>query len=409
MNKKIFATLFLAVFSVTLGVSLVVPLLPVYAHELGATGLYIGFIFGAFSLSRTAFLPLFGRLSDFKGRKPFITTGLLAYFLVSIALALSEDVNFFILIRFFQGIASAMILPVAQAYVGEITPTQKEGLTMGLFNVSIYAGLSLGPIIGGVVNDAIGIKASFLSMGLVSFLGFLLCLVLLPARRQERLPKKAKPTVRYSALIKNRYVCALFMFRFAFTTCIGIVWAFLPLFAESRFNLSSSAIGILVTLGVFTTGLLQTPMGFLADRFNKQVLIAVGGMLAAGAVFSFVHAKGFWDLFVANMLFGLGGGIAIPAVMAMTVIIGRLTDSMGSVMGLLTMGHSLGMLTGPILAGFIMDAFRLEFAFLAGTCIMGLGIILVIVLTSGFRQWADEGQESGMRAGGHESGLGYPR
>ena len=48
MNIKVFATLFLAVFSVTIGVGLVVPLLPVYAHELGATGLYIGFMFGAF-------------------------------------------------------------------------------------------------------------------------------------------------------------------------------------------------------------------------------------------------------------------------------------------------------------------------------------------------------------------------
>jgi MFS family permease len=123
MNKKLSSTLFLAVFSVTLGVGLVVPLLPVYAYELGATGLYIGFIFGAFSLSRTVFLPYFGHLSDLKGRKPFITTGLLAYFLVSIAYVLSKDVNFFIAIRFFQGIASAMILPVAQAYVGEITPS----------------------------------------------------------------------------------------------------------------------------------------------------------------------------------------------------------------------------------------------------------------------------------------------
>ena len=130
MNAKIFATLFLAVFSVTLGVGLVVPLLPVYAHELGATGLYIGFIFGAFSLSRTAFLPIFGRLSDLKGRKPFITTGLLAYSLVSIGFTLSRNVSLLILIRFFQGIASAMILPVAQAYIGEITPKQKEGLTI---------------------------------------------------------------------------------------------------------------------------------------------------------------------------------------------------------------------------------------------------------------------------------------
>ncbi len=76
-DKKIFATLFFAIFATVTGVGIVVPLLPVYAHDLGASGFYIGMIFGAFSLARTFFLPYFGRLSDHKGRKPLIIPGLL--------------------------------------------------------------------------------------------------------------------------------------------------------------------------------------------------------------------------------------------------------------------------------------------------------------------------------------------
>ena len=390
MNIKLFATLFLAVFSVTLGVGLVVPFLPVYAHELGATGLYIGFMFGVFSLSRSAFLPYFGKISDRKGRKPFITTGLLAYFLVSIAYVFSKSVELFIVIRFLQGIASAMIFPVALAYVGDITPKKREGFIMGLFSLSLYAGLSLGPVIGGVVKDSFGIQISFLSMGLFNLAGFLLCLILLPPRKEENPRSKTKHPLDYRVLMKDRYIAGLFIFRFAYTTCIGIVWAFLPLFGDAEFNLSSSLIGILLMLGVLTTGLLQTPMGLLADRFNKRILITIGGLVAGAALFSFVRVHSILGLFLANTLFGLGGGIAIPSVMAMTVILGRRTHSMGSIMGLLTMGHSLGMLLGPIMAGIMMDAFQLAMGFIVGTAVMLLGIIISLVLTANFQTLAKD-------------------
>ena len=113
------------------GVGIVVPLLPIYARDLGASGLYIGLIFGSFPLSRTFFLPYFGRLSDKKGRKPFIVIGLFTYALISLVFILSHSVASLIVLRFIQGITSALILPVTQAYVGDITPKGREGFTMG--------------------------------------------------------------------------------------------------------------------------------------------------------------------------------------------------------------------------------------------------------------------------------------
>lgn len=64
MNWKTFSTLFLAIFASMLGQGIVVPLLPVYAHEFGAAGFGIGIMFGIFSFSRTLFLPYFGSASD---------------------------------------------------------------------------------------------------------------------------------------------------------------------------------------------------------------------------------------------------------------------------------------------------------------------------------------------------------
>jgi DHA1 family multidrug resistance protein-like MFS transporter len=71
MNKKIFATLFFSIFAIVSGVGIVVPQLPVYAHNLGAGGLYMGSIFGAFSLSRTLFCP-FSAGCRIKGGEPYI-------------------------------------------------------------------------------------------------------------------------------------------------------------------------------------------------------------------------------------------------------------------------------------------------------------------------------------------------
>ncbi len=82
---------------------------------------------GAFSLSRTFFLPYFGRLSDIKGRKPIIVPGFLAYALISVAFVYSTSIDTLIIIRFFHGIASAMLMPVIQAYIGDIIQEGREG------------------------------------------------------------------------------------------------------------------------------------------------------------------------------------------------------------------------------------------------------------------------------------------
>ncbi|VBB42264.1 membrane hypothetical protein [uncultured Desulfatiglans sp.] len=127
---RIFLTLFSSVFVTTMGAGLVAPLLPVYAHELGAEALEVGLIFGSFSLTRSLFVPYFGKWSDRRGRKPFIVIGLFGYFLVSLAFAAMEGVWSLIAIRLAQGFASAMVLPVAQAYVGIIRPEHEEGRIM---------------------------------------------------------------------------------------------------------------------------------------------------------------------------------------------------------------------------------------------------------------------------------------
>ncbi len=370
LNKKIFGILFFSIFTAVTGVGIVVPLLPVYAHNLGASGLYIGLIFGAFSISRTFLLPYFGRMSDRKGRKPFIVIGLFAYALVSLAFIFSKTVDALIIIRFIQGIASAMMMPALQAYVGDITPEGKEGFTMGLFNMSMFFGLSIGPLMGGMINDRFSLEASFVSMGILAMIGFLLSFCLLPPTKSEKVMERQADLAGWKTFIKDRALVGLFIYRFAYVVTIGTIWGFLPVYADSRFSLSSSDIGLLVMIGVLASGVIHVPMGYLADKMNKRIMVIIGGIIVSFSLLSYVVAEGFNGLFLAGVIFGIGGGISMPALMAVVVIKGAETNAMGSVMALMTLAHSLGMLAGSMIAGVMMDFFDLNKAFPSGAMIM---------------------------------------
>ncbi len=376
LNKKIFGTLFFALLATITGVGIVVPLLPVYASNHGASGLYIGLIFGAFSISRTVLLPLFGRLSDRKGRKPFIVSGLLAYALVSVAFILFPRVNQMIVIRFFQGMASAMIMPVIQAYVGDITPQGREGFVTGVFNMSLFFGLSLGPVVGGVISDRFNLQSAFVCMGLLALVGFGLCLRLLPATQDEQGLRRGQQPLQWRSILSDRAIAGLFAFRLAYTAGIGIIWGFLPVLAATEFSLTSSQIGVLVMLGVLVSGLIQAPMGYLADRISRKAMVVAGGALAGLSILCFQWAKTYELLFIASIGFGLGGGIAMPAVMAVAVLKGSQTQSMGSVMAILTVAHSLGMLAGAVIAGMMMDWFGLRMAFRFGAIVLFGGVVM---------------------------------
>jgi len=380
VDKRIFTTLFFSLFTAVTGVGIVVPLLPVYALHLGAGGLYIGLIFGAFSISRSVFLPYFGRLSDRKGRKPFITTGLIAYAAVSFAFMLSETVGGLITIRFFQGIASAMLMPVCQAYIGDITPPGKEGTLMGLFNVAMFTGLSIGPVLGGLINDRFNLDAAFAAMGLLSVAGFFMSLYFLPAVGKENVRRQSRPVITWRALMVDRCIMALFAIRGAYAACIGIIWGFLPVLAAAELQLTSAHIGFLVTLGVLVSGIMQVPMGFLADRFSRRGMVMIGSVVIVAAVVAFYWAHTFHQMLAASLVFGLGGGIAMPAQMALAVAAGSRTKAMGAVMGVLTLAHSIGMLAGAILAGGLMDILSLRAAFPFGGAIMAAALAAFVIL-----------------------------
>jgi len=247
---------------------------------------------------------------------------------------------------------------------------------MGLFNMSLFFGLSLGLVAGGLINDHLNLQAAFVCMGLLALVGAGLSYWLLPATGDETGLRRGRPPLAWRVIMGDRIIIGLFAFRLVYTASIGVIWGFVPVLGDLAFGLSSSQIGILVMTGVLVSGMVQTPMGYLADRMSCKAMVMIGGALAGSAVLSFQWAGSYAELLGASVVFGLGGGIAMPAMMALAVLKGHQTESMGSVMAVLTVAHSLGMLIGAIFAGMMMDWYELRDAFSFGFWFMlaGLGV-----------------------------------
>ena len=250
---------------------------------------------------------------------------------------------------------------------------------MGLFNLSMFLGLSFGPLMGGVIKDRLGIHSAFLAMGFLSMVGFALALFFLPPRKSERVVKKGKTRIEWNQLLRDKGIMSLVFFRAAYAAAIGIIWGFLPVLADTELGLSGAAIGFLVMLGVLISGVLHVPMGSVADRVSKTLLMVSGGVVVAGAVGSYYFAHGVTALVLGSVGFGIGGGIAMPSLMALSVVKGNRMEAMGSVMGLITMAHSFGMLGGSLLAGLLMDGYGLRLAFPAGAALLLMAVAITLL------------------------------
>jgi MFS family permease len=124
----------------------------------------------------------------------------------------------------------------------------------------------------------------------------------------------------------------------------------------------------------------------LADKISKKWMVVTGGVIIACAVFSFDWVQGFWGLVWASIFFGIGGGIAMPALMAMAAVKGSETDSMGSVMAILTLAHSLGMFCGSLIGGLMMDLFQLRVAFVLGAAVMIITVAVFLFSTGSLKR-----------------------
>ena len=379
INKKIYITLFFATVITMIGLGIIDPILPLYAKSMKATGVQLGIIFAGFALSRSIFAPFIGQYSDRHGRKKLMIAGLFLFTVVSACFVYANSALALALIRLLQGFAVVLVSPVAQAYIGDLTPVGKEGKYMNLFLMSFFAGMAIGPYLGGYLTDRFNIKAPFYAMGGLSLLVMVLMLFLVPESptMKSHGRKKASFFKSFFSVYKDRpmigimaYMASRGFYRQGFNT-------FFPLIAVRAANMRLANIGLVLSVYMLFGTIMQYPFGLMADKFPSQKvnLILMGGICSALSMCAIAYSHSMLMFVILAISMGGFSSVSRASTIAIRTERGRIYG-MGSATGAFTTSLSIGQVLGPILFGVIADISSIPVAFLVGGLVGLTGTIV---------------------------------
>jgi EmrB/QacA subfamily drug resistance transporter len=165
-----------ALFLMPFMLSAVAVALPTIGRDLQASALLIGLVETVYILSVAVFLLPMGRFGDVYGRRRVFILGIFFFTLATSLIALAPSVEVLISFRILQGIGAAMVNASSLAIVVSVFPAEKRGRVLGIAIGTVYAGISCGPPMGGLLTGSFGWRAVFLPGILLGLLSWLLTL-----------------------------------------------------------------------------------------------------------------------------------------------------------------------------------------------------------------------------------------
>ena len=381
MTRQILITLLLSVFIALLGIGIIIPVMPVFATELGANGLALGMIIAAFSVSRGLLQPVVGNLSDRLGRKGFLVTGLFIYGVVGLLIPQAGSIINLLLIRAFQGVGSAMIVPIGMAYMSVLAPPGQEGRYQSYLNIAIFCGIGCGPVIGGIVSDLLGFESVFYVMAALSFGAFTLVLKNMPAQQAQVKASATGLLKSLQMMMQSRLTLGILLARLVTMVIMVPSMAFLPLLMTQTIEASGLQIGFVIACRTLVNAVLQVPAGKVVDKYNKLFLLVTGCICLSGVIMLIPFMKTFIMFLLIYCLLGLGEAIIWPVLGAYASIEGRKRYGHGTMMGVFSLAMSGGIMAGAMLSGLSMDVWGIEFAYFvtAATVLIGTSVAALLI------------------------------
>jgi MFS transporter, DHA1 family, tetracycline resistance protein len=353
--SKAGSILFFTVFLDLLGYGIVVPLLPEFARDFGATPVVVGLLVASYSFAQLLGSPVLGGLSDRFGRRPLLLASIAVNATSFLIFAWSGSLLALFAARLVSGFAAGN-LAVVQAYLSDVTPPDRRAKAFGMIGAATGLGFVFGPPLGGWITANYGVAAVGLIVAGLCGLNLLLTVLLLPETRKPASgrnpsPFSAEAFVRLRetpSLARLFTIYALFISGFAVLTVVGaLLWI-------DRFGLSDAEVGYTFGVVGIVMAVAQGLIGPLVARTREKTVLVAGLLLMAAALASMpiVPVADFFPREIASIaVFALGYAFAQPTGTAL-VADAVAPELQGQVLGQYQAVAALGRILGPLIGGF---------------------------------------------------------
>jgi MFS family permease len=367
LSWRALCALLVAMFAITVGYGIVLPILPFLIERLAGTSdtvtlsWHTGLLTGTYILAIFLFAPLWGKVSDRSGRRPVLLLGLTGFAATVALFALVESLPLVYLGRFLDGVFAAAIAPTAYALVGDHAPSKEwRAHRFALINIAGTAGFFVGPLLGGLVLRAFrelfagsveqAFSVPFLATSGLALLAALMIWGLVPGTVQRpgrQLPAAEKQTDRAVML-------RLWAIAFVTAVAIGAFEVGLSLRGKQILGLDASRIGMMFaecSLVMFVVqALVFSPL--VRPGWTRWLLTPSLAVLAIGLV-AVPFTSTSITMSVAVALVAASAGILSPIV-TYWVSLGS-GHTQGADLGRVTAAASLGQALGSAAGGLLFD------------------------------------------------------
>ncbi|MGP3960845.1 MFS transporter [Nonomuraea sp. 3N208] len=375
------------VFVDLLGFTLILPALPFYATELGATGLWFGALMSAYSVAQLVAAPLLGRLSDRYGRRPLVLLAL-AGSAVSMALTgLATSLAGLLVCRMLAGACGGSI-SVAQAYLADAVPAERRTGAMAQMGAAIGMAFVIGPTLGGVLAPLGFAACAYAAAGLAA-VNLVAALAWLPEPRRPLAtepsgPREARqgsgrrPAPEPSKFLRSPVALLAGSGFLAMAAFVGMETT-LAFLARDRYGWDATAIGLaLAAAGLAMAAVQAGPVALLARRWGDARVAAAGALAMAGCMAAVAVSVTWWQCLAAVCLLAAGHGLLTPTVSSLLAAAGP-PERRGARLGTGQSAGAAARIVGPAAAGLLFDV-GAALPYLAGAASAALAAVTVLAV-----------------------------